>query len=94
MASIKIKYLIIYPIIYNKETIGVLELAAESDPHTDVRKYIDNIHEQLAVGIINAKSFEQLENFIGELKKLNEEYQKQNEQIIKQNDELKELTAN
>lgn len=91
MASIKIKYLIIYPIIYNKETIGVLELAAESDPHTDVRKYIDNIHEQLAVGIINAKSFEQLENFIGELKKLNEEYQKQNEQIIKQNDELKEL---
>ncbi|MFA5803544.1 MAG: response regulator [Melioribacteraceae bacterium] len=91
MASIKIKYLIIYPIIYNKETIGVLELAAESDPHTDVLNYIDNIHEQLAVGIINAKSFEQLENFIGELKKLNEEYLKQNEQIIKQNYELKEL---
>ncbi|MCX6174731.1 MAG: ATP-binding protein [Ignavibacteriales bacterium] len=91
IASIKIKYLMIYPIIYNKETIGVLELAAESDPHTDVRNYIDNIHEQLAVGIINAKSFEQLENFIGELKKLNEEYQKQNKQIIKQNDELKEL---
>ena len=91
IASIKIKYLMIYPIIYNKETIGVLELAAESDPHTDVRNYIDNIHEQLAVGIINAKSFEQLENFIGELKKLNEEYQKQNKQIIKQNDELKGL---
>ncbi|MBI5730624.1 MAG: response regulator [Ignavibacteriales bacterium] len=91
IASIKIKYLIIYPIIYNKETIGVLELAAESDPHADVRNYIDNIHEQLAVGIINAKSFEQLENFISELKKLNEEYLKQNEQIITQNDELKEL---
>ena len=93
IASIKIKYLIIYPIIYNKETIGVLELAAESDLHTDVRKYIDNIHEQLAVGIINAKSFKQLENIIGELKQLNEDYQKQNEQIIKQNYELKELHA-
>ena len=91
IASIKIKYLIIYPIIYNKETIGVLELAAESDPRADVRNYIDNIHEQLAVGIINAKSFEQLENFISELKKLNEEYQKQNEKIIKQNNQLKEL---
>jgi len=44
-----------------------------------------------AVGIINAKSFEQLENFISELKKLNEEYQKQNEKIIKQNNQLKEL---
>lgn len=91
IALIKIKYLIIYPIVYNKETIGVLELAAESDPHTDVRSYLDVIHEQLAVGIINAKSFEQLENFIGELKELNEDYQKQNEQIIKKNDELKEL---
>ena len=91
IAAIKIKYLLIYPVVYNKETIGVLELAAESIPQTEVLIYIDNIHEQLAVGLINAKSFEQLENFITELKTLNDDYQKQNEHIIKQNEELKEL---
>lgn len=91
IASIKIKYLMIYPISYNKETIAVLELASESVPNRDLLTYIDNIHEQLAVGLINAKSFEQLENFVIELKKLNEEYHKQNQQIIEQNEQLKEL---
>jgi signal transduction histidine kinase/DNA-binding response OmpR family regulator len=91
IASIKIKYLMIYPIVYNKETIALLEIASESKPQTNVFSYIQNIHEQLAIGLINAKSFEQLENFVGELKKLNEEYQKQNEQIINQNEELKKL---
>ena len=91
IASIKIKYLAIYPVVYNKETIAILELASETDPNDNVLTYIDNIHEQLAVGLINAKSFEQLENFIGELRKLNEDYQKQNQQILEQNDQLKEL---
>ncbi|NMB83360.1 MAG: response regulator, partial [Ignavibacteria bacterium] len=44
-----------------------------------------------AVGLANARSLEQLENFVQELKRLNEEYQKQNKQILEQNDELKEL---
>ena len=91
IATIKIKYLIIYPILYNRETVAILELASESEPHSDILGYISNIHEQLAIGLVNAKSFEQLENYVGELKKLNEDYQKQNEQIIHQNDEMKEL---
>ena len=91
IATIKIKYLTIYPIVYNKETIAVLELASESAPREEVLNYISIIHDQLAVGITNAKSFEQLENFVNELKKLNEEYQKQNQHIIEQNSQLKEL---
>lgn len=91
IASIKIKYLMIVPVIYNKETVAILELASESAPQTDVLGYINNINEQLAVGLVNAKSFEQLENFVNELRTLNEEYQKQNKQILQQNDELKEL---
>jgi signal transduction histidine kinase/CheY-like chemotaxis protein len=91
IAVIKIKYLMIFPILYNRETIAILELASESKPQPYILNYIDNIHEQLAVGLANAKSFEQLENFVSELKKLNEEYQKQNEQIVQQNEELKEL---
>lgn len=91
IATIKIKYLTIYPIVYNKETIAVLELASESTPHEEVMNYISIIHDQLAIGLTNAKSFEQLENFVNELKKLNEEYQKQNQHIIEQNNQLKEL---
>jgi signal transduction histidine kinase/CheY-like chemotaxis protein/HAMP domain-containing protein len=91
IATIKIKYLVIYPILYNREVVAILELASESEPHTDILGYIANIHEQLAIGLVNAKSFEQLENYVGELKKLNEDYQRQNEQIINQNDAMKEL---
>lgn len=88
LASIKIKYLLIFPIIYNKETIAILEVAAETIPVQNIKSYIDNIQEQLAVGLINARSLEQLENFVAELKRLNEEYQKQNKQIVEQNEEL------
>ncbi|MHB8931398.1 MAG: HAMP domain-containing protein [Melioribacteraceae bacterium] len=56
IATIKIKYLTIYPIVYNKETIAVLELASESAPREEVLNYISIIHDQLAVGITNAKS--------------------------------------
>ena len=91
IAAIKIKYLTVYPILYNKETIAILELASESEPQYDVLKYLDNIQEQLAIGLANAKSLEQLENLVNELRRLNEEYQKQNTQITVQNEELKEL---
>lgn len=91
ITSIKIQYLLIFPLVYNKETIAVLELASESEPKTDVKNYISSINEQLAIGLVNAKSFEQMENLIGELRVLNDEYQKQNTQIVEQNDELKQL---
>ena len=91
ITSIKIQYLIIFPLVYNKETIALLELASESEPKTNVRNYISSINEQLAIGLVNAKSFEQMENLIGELRVLNDEYQKQNKQIVKQNDELIQL---
>ncbi len=91
IATIKIEYLMIYPIMYNKETIAVLELASEATPKSEISSYIDNIHEQLAIGLVNANSFEQLENLVYELEKLNEEYQKQNKQTIEQNLELREL---
>ncbi len=91
IATIKLKYLTVYPVVYNKETIAVLELASESEPQVEVIKYLDNIQEQLAIGLANAKSLEQLENLVGELRILNDEYQKQNAQITVQNEELKEL---
>lgn len=91
IASVKIKYLVVYPVIYNREVVAVLELASEITPDTHIENFINTIHEQLAVGLVNAKSFEQMENLIIELQKLNDEYQKQNKQIVEQNYELKQL---
>jgi signal transduction histidine kinase/CheY-like chemotaxis protein/HAMP domain-containing protein len=91
IASIKLKYLMIFPIIYNKETIAILEVASEFEPSKDTNKYFNTIQEQLAIGLINAKSLEQLANLVNELRRLNDEYQKQNYQIVEQNQRLKEL---
>lgn len=91
LTSIKLKYLLIYPILYNKETIALLELASTNIPDAEVKSYLDNVHEHFAIGLVNAMSLEQLENYITELRKLNDEYQKQNTQITIQNEELKEL---
>ncbi len=91
LASIKIKYLLIYPILYNRETIALLELASTDIPQNDVKNYLNNIQEHLAIGLINAISLEKLENYIAELKKLNDDYQNQNEQITIQNEKLIEL---
>lgn len=91
LTTIKLQYLLLYPILYNKEVIAILELASESAPRVNVVTYIQNIQEQLAVGLINAKSFHQLEILVEDLRKLNDEYQKQNDQILKQNEKLKEL---
>lgn len=91
LAYIKIKYLLIFPIVYNKETIAIIEVASETLPQIDVKKYLHNIHDQLAIGIINATSLSQLESYIENLKTLNEEYQKQNVQILGQNEKLLDL---
>lgn len=88
--NIKIKYLLFFPVIYNKEVIAVISLASEIKPENNVKEYLNLIHEQLAIGIINATSFEKLENLVNELKILNEEFQKQNQELRTLHKELKE----
>jgi signal transduction histidine kinase/DNA-binding response OmpR family regulator/HAMP domain-containing protein len=89
--DISIKYLLIQPVIYNNKVIAILELGGIDKPAAQVKEYLENIQEQLAIGLTNAGAFVQLENFVAELKRLNEEYQKQNIQIKKQNETLTEL---
>ena len=72
--------------------IAILEFASLNKPTDGSKEYLAKIQEQLAIGITNAKAVVQLENFVGELKKLNEEYQRQNLQIKKQNETLLELS--
>ncbi len=90
IANIKIKYLLFFPVIYNKEVIAIISLASEIKPENDLKEYLKLIHEQLAIGIINASSFEKLENLVNKLKILNDEFQKQNEELRQLHKELKE----
>lgn len=87
---IKIKYLLITPIIYNGKIISILELNAAEKPTVEAKEYLSSIQEQLAIGLMNAKTFVKMENLVGELKQLNENYQKQNDSLIKLHNELKE----
>ncbi|MGK9369331.1 ATP-binding protein [Melioribacter sp. Ez-97] len=89
LSAIKIRYLLFYPIIYNDKTVAALELASEKLPDQDIKNYLNNIQEQLAVGLVNALSLQQLENIVGELRRLNEEYQLQNKELKQLHLELK-----
>ena len=91
LMEIKIKYLLLLPIIYNNKITAMLELGSVSKPSEEAIEYLDKIKDQLAIGITNSKALVQMENFVAELRKLNEEYQKQNLQIKQQNDTLIQL---
>jgi signal transduction histidine kinase/CheY-like chemotaxis protein len=91
LTGLRLKYLLLVPVIYNNKIISILELGSLEKPSDDVKEYLQKIKDQLAIGLTNASALMQLENFVNELKKLNEEYQKQNVQITKQNDTLVEL---
>ncbi len=91
MLDLEIKHLVILPIVYNNVVTSVLMLGSVVKPDEEVNEYLSKIKEQLAVGLTNAKALTQLENFIAELKKLNDEYQKQNVQIKKQHESLSKL---
>jgi len=89
--KIKIKHLLVLPVIYNNNVIAVLELGSIDMPSFESKDYLSKIQEQLAIGITNANALVQLENFIAELKQLNVDYQQQNIQVRKQNESLREL---
>lgn len=61
LMELKVRYLLIYPVIYNSKVIALLELAGITDPGDKVRTYLDNIHDQLAIGLTNSTAFMRLE---------------------------------
>ncbi|MCH7963986.1 MAG: response regulator [Bacteroidetes bacterium] len=91
LVNFKLKYLLLVPVIYNNKVISVLELGSVNKPTEEAREYLEKIKDQLAIGLTNAKALVQLEDFVGELKKLNDDYYKQNVKIKKQNDSLVKL---
>ena len=91
IAAIKLEYIVIFPIIFNKEIIGIVELGAVAKPRINILQYLESIMEQLSVGLSNSIAYEKLENLVTELKFLNEQYQIQNTKITEQNEQLRFL---
>jgi signal transduction histidine kinase/CheY-like chemotaxis protein len=91
LVNFKLKYILLVPVIYNNNVISVLELGSVDKPSEDAKEYLAKIKDQLAIGLTNAKALVQLEDFVGELKKLNDDYHKQNVKIKKQNETLVSL---
>lgn len=91
IVEISVRYLLVMPLIFNNNVIGLIELASDNIPENTPIDYLTKILEQLAVGLNSALSYEQLENLVNELRMLNEVYYKQNLQISEQNSELMEL---
>lgn len=91
LIRIKLKYLLLIPVVFNKKAIGILELGSVNKPSAEAKEYLELIKDQLAIGLTNAIAFVQMENLVAELKQLNDNYQKQNEQIKSQNERLLEL---
>ena len=91
LTNFKLRYLLLVPVVYNNKIISILELGSVDEPSEEAKEYLQKIKDQLAIGLTNASALVQLENFISELKKLNDDYQKQNEKIKKQNETLVKL---
>jgi len=87
--SVEIKNIIVFPVIFGGKVIAAIEIA--SSGKIKRIQYLNNILDQLAIGLANAIAYKKLETYVHDLKNLNEEYQKQNEQIRYKNQELIEL---
>ncbi len=91
LMSISLKYLLLQPIIYNNNVIAILELGGVQKPSKEAVEYLQNIQEQLAIGLTNSLALVRMEELISDLKSLNDDYQEQNIKVKKQNDTLTQL---
>ena len=91
IVDVKINNILILPVLFNNKVISILVLGSVKKLTEEANDYLEKINPQLAIGLINASALVQLENFVSELKKLNEDYLQQNEKIKKQNIALVEL---
>ena len=55
IVSVKLKQLLIIPIVYNNVVIGILELGLEDLATDEIKNYLNSIKLQLAIGLSNAK---------------------------------------
>lgn len=95
----EVKEIAFFPVIYGNEVIAILELGATEYPDSEEKLFINNIIEQLAVGIANSLAHKKLEETVEELTSLNENYKIQNKELTnlhlelnRQKDKAQELT--
>ncbi|HEY6907449.1 MAG TPA: response regulator, partial [Ignavibacteriaceae bacterium] len=91
LISFRLRNLLLQPIIYNNKVIAILELGGTGKPSEEAKEYLQNIQEQLAIGLTNSLALVQMERLIADLKSLNDNYQEQNIKVKKQNESLTQL---
>ena len=77
LLEINIKYLLVIPVVFDSKVIAVIEIASEHIPDVKPKEYLESIKEQLAIGINNSASLEQLKNLHQDLKEKAKELDEQ-----------------
>ncbi|XID95941.1 response regulator [Paenibacillaceae bacterium WGS1546] len=90
LGSVEPKTLLIEPIRYDNEVIGVLELASVTEVDSDSRELLEALCEKLAAIVNNIRSRQRVEELLRESQAMTEELQVQSEELVVQQEELRE----
>ena len=82
LLEINIKYLLVIPVVFDNKVIAVIEIASEHIPDVKPKEYLESIKEQLAIGINNSASLEQLKNLHQDLKEKAKELEEQRKKAV------------
>jgi len=91
--TVKPQSLIIFPVIYNKETIAIIELAWLENTPNKVITFLEMVSEVLAVSFININQNESVLTMLKESQVQSEELQTQQEELRVTNEALSDQSA-
>lgn len=86
------KALVIAPLLYKNEVIGILELAFSTEPCQNVTDLLIEVSEKLAGFIINENSRETLKDLVREVQDKSTELQAQQEVLQQTNEQLEKIS--
>lgn len=85
-------YVVIVPLVYNSETIGVLELGFLRKPDEFIIHFLEQNAEPVAIGLNAAVSYEKMQELLEETQSQAEELQAQHNELENLNTELEAQT--
>jgi len=86
------KNVVVQPLIYDNELLGVVELASKSELDGRRMEFINSVSETIAISINSSRSRVKLKELLDETQQQAEELQTQQEELKVANEELEEQT--
>ena len=80
--------ILVMPLIYDKENIGVLELGSFKEFSDTQLKFIEEVSENIAIAFLSARSRNRVKSLLDETQKQTQEMQSQQEELRVINEEL------